>query len=65
MNSAEKQNELASLARTVWGDNAVEFLIGSLSSVVTEGQLDVLINKLTRLLRSNELAISNLHQDEI
>lgn len=64
MNSAEKQNELASLARAVWGDNAVELLIGALSSVVMEGQLDVLINKLTRL-RSNELAISNLHQDEI
>lgn len=42
----EKENELALLARVVWGDNAVEFLIGALSSVVSESQLDALIAKL-------------------
>ena len=40
------ENELAELARTLWGDNAVEFLVGALSSVVTESQLDTLIAKL-------------------
>ena len=61
MNSAAKENELASLVRAVWGDNAVEYLVGALSSVVTESQLDVLINK----LKSSEMAISNHHQGEI
>ena len=42
----EKENELALLARAVWGDNAVEFLVGALSSVVTESELDALIAKL-------------------
>ena len=43
----EKENELAELARTVWGDNAVEFLVGALSSVVSESQFDSLIANLT------------------
>ncbi len=51
---ADKQNQkevkqlqtLVDLSRQVWGDNAVEFLVGTLSSVVTEGQLDALIAKL-------------------
>lgn len=42
----EKEYELALLARAVWGDNAVEFLVGALSSVTTESQLDALIAKL-------------------
>lgn len=43
----KKENELALLARAVWGDSAVEFLVGALSSVVTESQLDALIISLT------------------
>ena len=43
---AERENELAELVRDLWGDNSVEFLIGTLSSVVTESQLDALIAKL-------------------
>ena len=41
--SEEKENELASLVRSVWGDNAVEFLVGALASVVSEEQFDALI----------------------
>ena len=41
-----KENELALLAREILGDNAVEFLVGALSSVVVESQLDALIAKL-------------------
>ena len=43
---AERENELAELVRDLWGDNSVEFLIGTLSSVITESQLDALIAKL-------------------
>jgi len=42
----EKENHLASLARSVWGDSAVEFLVGALASVVSEQQLDTLIDGL-------------------
>jgi hypothetical protein len=45
--NSEKENELARLARTVWGDNAVEFLVGALSSVVSESQFDALVAKLS------------------
>jgi hypothetical protein len=42
----KQENELAELSKTLWGDNAPEFLVGALSSVVTESQLDALIAKL-------------------
>lgn len=35
---------LAKLVRANYGDNAVEYLIGRLSSVITESQLKVLID---------------------
>ena len=35
---------LAKLVRANYGDNAVEYLVGRLSSVVTESQLKVLID---------------------
>jgi len=43
---SEKENELALMTRAVWGDNAVEFLVGALASMVTESRLDALIAKL-------------------
>lgn len=43
MNTAEKENELARLMRARYGENAVEALVGALSSVVTPDQLDALI----------------------
>lgn len=52
MDRPEKENELALLVRDKWGDNAVEFLVGTLSSVITDSQLDRLVNHLssTRLV---------------
>ncbi len=38
------ENTLAKLVRANYGDNAVEYLVGRLSSVVTESQLKVLID---------------------
>ncbi len=51
---ADKQNQkevkqlqtLVDLSRQVWGDNAVEFLVGSLSTVVSSEQIQVLIDSL-------------------
>ena len=46
--SAQLENELASLARSVYGDNTVEFLVGALSSVTTESQIKALVTSLTQ-----------------
>jgi hypothetical protein len=46
--SAQSENELASLARSVYGDNTVEFLVGALSSVTTESQIQALVTSLTQ-----------------
>lgn len=42
-----KENELALLMRARYGDNAVEALVGVLSSITTPEQLDALIASLT------------------
>ena len=47
MNNADKENELALLMRARYGDNAVEALVGALSSIATPKQLDALIGNLT------------------
>lgn len=43
---ANKFNEITRLVRAGWGDNAVEYLVGLLSSLCSEDQLDALIAKL-------------------
>jgi len=46
MSNANKENELALLMRARYGDNAVEALVGALSSITTPEQLDALIQSL-------------------
>ena len=43
MTHAELLNDITKLARQNWGDNAVEALVGLLSTVVTDAQLRVLV----------------------
>ena len=43
-----KYNEISRLVRAQWGDNAVEYLVGTLSSLCSEEQLDALIAKLKK-----------------
>ena len=45
------ENKLAYLSREVWGDNAVEKLVGAISSISTESQLSALIAHLTREMK--------------
>jgi hypothetical protein len=40
----EAENTLARLVKDNYGDSAVEYLVGRLSSVITESQLKVLID---------------------
>jgi len=45
MNRIELENRLAYLVRENWNEEAVEYLVGTLSSITTEQQLAVLIAK--------------------
>jgi hypothetical protein len=45
-------NNLATLTRQVWGDNATEYLVGRLESVITYKQMKVLIDDLEKLKAS-------------
>ena len=43
MNKDEKLNVLRDLAKEIWQDLSTEALVGMLSTLITEKQLDVLI----------------------
>ena len=43
MNRSELEVNLSKVMRDKWGDNAVEALVGALSSITTEKQLEALI----------------------
>lgn len=45
---ADKHNEISRLVRAGWGNNAVEYLVGALSSLCSEDQLNIFIAKLKR-----------------
>ena len=47
------ENELAQISRECWSDNAVEGLVGLLSSLVSLEQLSVLIANLDRNLKQD------------
>ncbi len=49
MGYAKTINRIAQLYRQKWGDNAVEALVGLLSTVTTEKQLQVLIRNLEEI----------------
>jgi hypothetical protein len=52
--SAELINQYAKLIRERWADNAVEALIGVLSTVISERQIEVLIEDLANQLEEED-----------
>jgi hypothetical protein len=48
INKEEKLNLLRDLAKDIWQDLSTEALVGILSTLITEEQLDVLIGHLKR-----------------
>lgn len=48
--SAEQINKFTKLIRERWSDNAVEAVVGLMSTVITGRQLEVLIDDLTEQL---------------
>jgi hypothetical protein len=47
-NKMNKENEITRLVRAGWGDLAVEYLVGCISSLCSEEQLNTLITKLQK-----------------
>ena len=43
---AELEMKVSSMARKKWGDNAVEFLVGAMSSISSESQLQALTEEI-------------------
>lgn len=52
--SADLINQYAKLIRGRWADNAVEALIGVLSTVISERQIEVLIEDLVNQLEEED-----------
>lgn len=44
--TAQQDNEVRDLARKIYGDNALEFVVGLLSSLTSDEQGDALISSL-------------------
>ena len=44
-------NTLVDLSRYLWGDNSTEFLAGALQSVITEKQMQILIDNLEQQVK--------------
>jgi len=52
--SAELVNQYAKLIRERWGDNAVEALIGIMSTIITSSQIEILIEDLVNQLEEED-----------
>jgi hypothetical protein len=52
--SAELINQYAKLIRERWADNAVEALIGIMSTIITSSQIEVLIEDLVNQLEDRD-----------
>lgn len=46
MGYAENLNKISNFYREKWGDNAVEAVVGLLSTVISESQLEALVKNL-------------------
>ena len=52
--SAKLINQYAKLIRERWGDNAVEALIGIMSTIITSSQIEVMIEDLVNQLEEED-----------
>jgi len=54
-NQETQLNDLVSLLKLRWQDSAVEATVGLLSTVITDKQIQVLINNLRKQLRKQRI----------
>jgi hypothetical protein len=55
LNRVQLEQMIVDCSRYIWGDNSTEYLVGLLSSVVTENQLEVLANNLKTQMETGDI----------
>jgi hypothetical protein len=55
LNRVQLEQMIVDCSRYIWGDNSTEYVVGLLSSVVTENQLEVLANNLKTQMKTGDM----------
>jgi len=55
LNRVQLEQMIVDCSRYIWGDNSTEYIVGLLSSVVTENQLEVLANNLKTQMETGDM----------
>lgn len=55
LNRVQLEQMIVDCSRYIWGDNSTEYIVGLLSSVVTENQLEVLANNLKTQMETGDI----------
>ena len=54
-NRVQLEQIIVDCSRYIWGDNSTEYVVGLLSSVVTENQLKILANNLKTKIKTGDI----------
>ena len=54
-NRVQLEQKIVNYSRYIWGDNSTEYVVGLLSSVVTENQLEILANNLKIKINTGDI----------
>jgi hypothetical protein len=54
-NRVQLEQIIVDCSRYIWGDNSTEYVVGLLSSVVTENQLEILANNLKTKIKTGDI----------
>ena len=54
-NRVQLEQAIVNCSRYIWGDNSTEYVVGLLSSVVTENQLEILANNLKIKIKTGDI----------
>lgn len=54
-NRVQLEQTIVDCIRYIWGDNSTEYVVGLLSSVVTENQLKILANNLKTKIKTGDI----------
>ena len=49
------EQTIVNCSKYIWGDNSTEYVVGLLSSVVTENQLEILANNLKTKIKTGDI----------
>jgi len=49
------EQKIVNYSKYIWGDNSTEYVVGLLSSVVTENQLEILANNLKIKINTGDI----------